>query len=347
MKFSFSLFVFLLLFGTAGAQIGGQSVYSFLSLSNSTRVQALGGKVVSLRDDDVNMAYQNPGLINSSMNGNLSLTYTNYFAGINFGNVAYAINAGKKGTVAASIQYVDYGSFERADQTGLITGNFTAGDYCLTAGYGYKLDSVFTFGANIKAIYSAYDTYSSFGLAADFGASYKSPDQRFTAGLVLKNFGTQLSTFTPGNKEKLPTELQIGLSKELEHVPLKFSFVAHNLQQSDLTWKDPRIPEESIDPLTGDTVINKIGVANKIMRHAIFGAEFNVSKAISLQLGYNYQRRQEMKVSTRLGTVGISWGVGVKIYKFSIAYSRSAYHLAGSPNQFTLVARLSEFYRKN
>jgi hypothetical protein len=51
-----------------------------------------------------------------------------------------------------------------------------------------------------------------------------------------------------------------------------------------------------------------------------------------------------MKVDTRLGTVGISWGVGVKIYKFSIAYSRSAYHLAGSPNQFTLTARLSEFY---
>ena len=181
-------------------------------------------------------------------------------------------------------------------------------------------------------------------MAVDFGASYKSPDQLFTAGLVVKNLGGQLTTYNENNRENLPAELQIGLSKELKHVPLKFSFIAHNLQQPDLTWDDPLRPEESIDPLTGDTIINKIGVANKIMRHAIFGAEFNITKALSLQIGYNYQRRQEMKVDTRLGTVGISWGVGVKIYKFSIAYSRSAYHLAGSPNQFTLTARLSEFY---
>jgi hypothetical protein len=342
-----SLSVFLFFSSVALGQLGGQHIYSFLNLSNSTRVQALGGKAAALRDDDVNMALQNPGLINSAMHGNLSLTYVNYFAGVNFGNVAYAFNAGKKGTIVSSVHYVNYGTFDRVDQTGLITGNFTAGDYCFSAGYGYKVDSVFQIGANLKAIYSNYDSFTSVGIAADLGASYKSPDQRFTAGLAINNLGTQLRAFTPGNKEKLPTEIRIALTKELEHVPLKFTFVAHNLQQPDLTWQDPRIPEESIDPLTGDTTINKIGLANKIMRHAIFGAEFNISKALSLQLGYNYQRRQEMKVDTRLGTVGISWGVGVKIYKFSIAYSRSAYHLAGSPNQFTIVARLAEFYRKN
>lgn len=343
MKYLFSVSLLFLCF-VAQAQIGGQHVYSFLNLPNSARVQALGGDVVAVRDDDVNMAYQNPGLINQSMSGNLSLSYVSYFGGINFGNVAYARQFKKSGTFAGSLQYINYGDFQRADATGLITGNFSAGEYCLTTGYSHKLDSVFTFGLNLKTIYSTFDTYQSFGMAVDFGASYKSPDQLFTAGLVVKNLGGQLTTYNENNRENLPAELQIGLSKELKHVPLKFSFVAHNLQQPDLTWDDPLRPEESIDPLTGDTIINKIGVANKIMRHAIFGAEFNITKALSLQIGYNYQRRQEMKVDTRLGTVGISWGVGVKIYKFSIAYSRSAYHLAGSPNQFTLTARLSEFY---
>jgi hypothetical protein len=200
---------------------------------------------------------------------------------------------------------------------------------------------------NLKTIYSAFDTYSSFGMAVDIGTSYKSPDQLFEASLVLKNFGRQFTTYSAGNREVLPTELQVGLSKKLKHVPLRFSFVAHNLQQSDLSYNDPLKPEESIDPLTGDTISNKIGLGNKIMRHAIIGAEFNIAKSLAFRVGYNYQRRQEMKVDTRLGTVGLSWGIGVKIYKFSLAYARSAYHLAGSPNQFTLTARLSEFYRKN
>jgi hypothetical protein len=76
------------------------------------------------------------------------------------------------------------------------------------------------------------------------------------------------------------------------------------------------------------------------------GAELNLTKNLIFRLGYNYQRRQEMKVESRLKMVGFSWGLDIKIYKFSIAYSRSAYHLAGSPNMFTLSAKLSEFYRK-
>jgi hypothetical protein len=82
------------------------------------------------------------------------------------------------------------------------------------------------------------------------------------------------------------------------------------------------------------------------MRHAIIGAEFNITKGLSFRVGYNYQRRQEMKVASKIGTVGISWGLGIKIYKFNLAYARSAYHLAGSPNQVTVSAKLSEFYRK-
>jgi hypothetical protein len=82
------------------------------------------------------------------------------------------------------------------------------------------------------------------------------------------------------------------------------------------------------------------------MRHAIVAAEFNITKGLSFRVGYNYQRRQEMKVASKIGTVGISWGLGIKIYKFNLAYARSAYHLAGSPNQITVSTKLSEFYRK-
>ncbi len=346
-KVHLSFFLVCYLAIQASAQIGGQNIYRFLNLPNSSRVLALGGSAISQRDDDVSMAYQNPGLLNSKMDNRLSLSFSDYFAGINYGYAAYGFNAGKLGTMHAGIQYVDYGTFDRADHTGEITGTFTAGEYCLTTGIGRQIDSLFIVGLNVKAIFSNLEQYNSFGMAVDFGASYLSRSKLFEMGLVLKNIGYQFNTYTADNRENLPLELQFGMSARLKHLPLRFSFVGHNLQQPDISFRDASFPEQEIDPLTGDTIFNKISLANKIFRHAIFGAELNISKALSLRVGYNYQRRQEMKVATRLGTVGFSWGIGVKIYKFGLAYARSAYHLAGSPNQITVSARLSEFYRKN
>jgi hypothetical protein len=178
-KNSFFFLLFLISSYSLQAQIGGQNVFSFINLPNSARVQALGGSAIAFRDDDVNMAYQNPGLINSSMANRLSLNYVNYFSDINFGNVAYAFNIKKAGTLALSMQYINYGNFERADYTGLVTGEFTAGEYCFNAGFGRKIDSLFSVGINFKGIYSGLESYSSFGMAVDLGVSYMSPDEEF------------------------------------------------------------------------------------------------------------------------------------------------------------------------
>ena len=85
---------------------------------------------------------------------------------------------------------------------------------------------------------------------------------------------------------------------------------------------------------------------DKLMRHLVFGVEFLVGKNFHADLGYNYKRRQEMKVSARPGTVGFSWGFGFKVSKFHFAFGRASYHLAGGSNHFSLTTNLSEFYRK-
>jgi len=53
-----------------------------------------------------------------------------------------------------------------------------------------------------------------------------------------------------------------------------------------------------------------------------------------------------MKVTTKPGTVGFSWGIGIRISKFHFSYARSAYHLVGSPNYITLTTNLSDFFVK-
>jgi hypothetical protein len=71
-----------------------------------------------------------------------------------------------------------------------------------------------------------------------------------------------------------------------------------------------------------------------------------IGRNLSIGAGYNYQRRQEMKVESKTATVGFSWGFGVRISKFHINYARSTYHLNGSPNYISITTCLSDFFVK-
>jgi len=79
------------------------------------------------------------------------------------------------------------------------------------------------------------------------------------------------------------------------------------------------------------------------MRHLIIGAEFALARNFYLRMGYNYQRRKELRVASRISTVGFSWGFGMRISKFHFSYARATYHLAGSPNIITITTNLSDF----
>jgi hypothetical protein len=74
--------------------------------------------------------------------------------------------------------------------------------------------------------------------------------------------------------------------------------------------------------------------------------EFLPGENFYVNVGYNYQRRQELKVLVRVGMVGFSWGFGMKINKYRFSYGRATYHLAGASNHFSLSVNLSEFYKQ-
>jgi hypothetical protein len=84
--------------------------------------------------------------------------------------------------------------------------------------------------------------------------------------------------------------------------------------------------------------------SDKMLRHMVFGIEFLPTENFVFGLGYNYRRRQEMKVDTRLSTVGLSWGIGVKVSHFNFHYGRANYHLAGAPNHFSVSTNLENLF---
>lgn len=339
----------MLLSITAFCQVGGNNTYEFLNLPISARVSALGGNLISVKDNDLNVSLTNPSLLTDSMDNNVALSFINYFGGIKYGYVAFARHFNKLGNFSAGMNYLDYGRIPRADEIGNTDGTFGASEMSFNLAYEHMLlDSNLTVGATLKTIYSQMDTYFSWGSAVDLGATYVRPKTNFAIAYVIKNVGRQWRNYVPGNVEKLPFEMQIGFSKKPKHVPVRLSFTYENLEKWDLTYEDPANPTQTVDPLTGAPIKqNKYKIfGDKLMRHIVIGGEFIVTKNLFLRLGYNYQRRKELIVPEKRGADGFSFGFGFRVYKFHFSYGRAVYHIAGASNNFSISFDIDGFYSK-
>jgi len=335
--------VFIALFAMFGAkaQIGGTGIYQFVDLAPSSRISSLGGNLISVKDDDPTLAIQNPSLLNASMDNHLALSYLDYLAGVNFGSVIYAHSFDSINTGSIGMQYINYGTFTRADENGNITGSFTAGEYNLFAGFSRQWKK-FSYGGQLKLIYSTLvDNYSSLGAMVDISGTYADPDKGFTAALLFKNMGYEITKYADV-REPTPFEIQLGFSEKLKHMPIRFSVILTHLESPDMTYINTNAPQ-TIDLATGKPIVQTISLGDKIFRHFVFGAEILISKNFNIRVGYDVQRRQELMIPDDKGVVGYSIGAGIRINKFHISYGLAVYSLAGSSNTFTITSNLSEF----
>ena len=341
-----SFFLILMLSNSNFAQIGGNSVYQFLDLPFSARTAALGGNLICVKDDDINLIAQNPSLLNSSMDNKLPMSYVNYFSDINYGYTTFAKSvSGKIGNFSVGMQFLDYGKFTRADETGATQGTFRANDNCLSLGYSKEIDTMFSVGAQLKTIYSVLDSYYSIGNAVDLAGTYYNSKRNITVAAVIKNVGMEWRSYYQ-TREGLPREYQLGFSKKTKtaRAPFRLSIIATHLEKWDLTYIDPANPPLTEDPLTHEPIKqNKTKIwADKLMRHAIFGGELLLTKNFNIRLGFNYERRIELRLDTRPALVGFSFGFGFKISKFQLSYGYADYHLAGGSHHFTVTLLTSE-----
>ena len=337
--------IFILFTVQARAQFGGTATYDFLNLTSSARINALGGNQVGLIDDEeLSFTYYNPAALMPGMNNDISLNYIDYVADIKIGYAAYAHDFDNFGTIATGIQYINYGSFQEADEDGTLTGNtFKASDYAFNLIYSRNIFNRFNAGINIKPIYSTYyETYNSFGIAADVGISYIDSSGNFTAGVVAKNMGTQITTYYDGaDREPLPFDLQAGFSQRLEHAPFRFSATLQHLTEWDLTDKSTWAYDHKSE--TDFIAGHSDDIFKQFMRHVILGVEFIPSKNFIIGMGYNFQRRWELSVDSNPGAVGLSGGFTVKVSKFRVSYAIASYHLSSTSNIFSVSTNLSEF----
>ncbi|MCQ2284834.1 MAG: type IX secretion system protein PorQ [Bacteroidales bacterium] len=337
-------FIVLLFVLPAMAQTGGGSVYNFLNYSYSTRQMALGGGLISVHDEDPTLIILNPSSISDRHSNALALDFTNYFASTNYASALYSYTFPKAGSFAAELRYVGYGQFQGTDESGMETSNFTAGDYALTLGWGRELTPNFSIGANLKMIFCSYERYSSFGLAVDVAGSYYNPDKQLSLTLLAKNIGSELKTFAPGNFEKTPFDLQFALSQRLQHVPIRYHLSLHSLYRWNMNYYGSGNPFLETDVSTNQIVYptKTKQFFDNFFRHIIFGLEIEPSQYFSLQLAYNHDVHQSMKVLARHSLAGFSYGFMINVRSIQFGFSRQHFAPGATPNCFNLAMNFDE-----
>jgi hypothetical protein len=269
------------------------------------------------------------------MHNHLAINYGSYYGEVTYGTASYAYTYDRHlQTFHAGVNYVNYGNFEGYDENGQQTTSFTGSEIALSGGYSYNVPYTSLYlGANAKLISSNLETYSSLGGALDLGAIYIDEQNDVNWGLVIRNIGTQFTTYS-GIKEQLPMEIIFGVSQELEHVPIRWHLNLENLQQWNISFSNPVRAESSFD---GTSKEEKVSFIGNTFRHVILGAEFFPQKAFNLRLSYNFRRAQELKIVEQRNFSGFSVGLGLKMNKLKFNYSYSRYTLAGNTSLFGLT----------
>lgn len=327
-------------------QLGGQSAYRLLDIPSSARSAALGGEYIAVKDGDLNLGVFNPALLDEGSARQVALSYLPYIDGIKVGYAAYAHHLdSSRITLAAAVQYLDYGTFQRTDEVGEQLGEFRAGEQVFQLGAGYPVDSLFSVGANLKFINSTLDSYQSTAMGVDLAGVFYKKKLGLTIAGAIRNIGAQLSSYTD-QKEDLPLQVQLGVTYRFKHAPFRLGLMMEQLQRWDLTYEDPNATL-MIDPTTGEVIADKKTTVDKALLHLVPSAEILLSKTFMLRIAYNARRRQELVIADKPGAVGLSFGVGLRVSKFHISYGFSQLHLAGINNTLTLALRFADFKKTN
>ena len=329
----------------------GSSVFNFLDLPASSRINALGGSNVSVRDGDVSMSMCNPALLGERTDKVLQLNFSYYLPGTMFGSVLYGHNfrdiqslskdsTRKPNYFAVGVHYLDYGYMPYADNQGNQTGgSFGAKDILIDAIYARQLSPYFTIGVAIKPIYSVYESYHSFAIGADVGGHFQTKDSTFQMGLVLRNIGWQVKGFYSDEDgtahEILPLNLELGLNYRFAHAPIRLHMTLHNLQRWNLGYEWTSLDK---DPTTGDIIDHDVKWYDMLFRHTIFAIDIvPKSERFYLTLSYNHRRRAEMNLSDQKSLAGFGLGAGVRIKQARIGFAVSQL----TRNNFSYQAGLS------
>lgn len=303
-------FVFIIILTFWGSYISAQesqTAYNFMRLPVSAHEAALGSENITLTDDDQSLIFSNPALLSNVSDRTIGLTFMHYMQGVNTASAAFNRVAGEKGAWAVSGQMMDYGTMRETDADNRQTGEFSAKDIAISGYYSHLLTNRLTGGIAAKVIASYIGDYNSLAVGVDLGLNYYDPDREWSLSMVAKNLGGQVNAYDD-EYDRMPTDLQVGVSKRLVHTPLRFSATLADLGHWDY----------------------------KFIKHVVIGADLLLSEQVWVGIGYNFRRAHQMSVLSTYEQeesshgAGLTLGGGISLNRFKLGVAYGKYHVSSS-----------------
>ena len=313
--------LFLLATQMAQAQ-ESSSVFNFLKIPVSAHVAALGGDNVSLKLDDPTLVFGNPATAAQINDMSFNLNYMTYLSGTKVASAAALKVFSVRHTLGITGRLFDYGSMDETDEDGNIVGSFSAKDMDLSFLYSYTMGERLVGGASLHLIHSKYAEYTSTSIGVDLGLHYYNDEKEFSAGLVMKNIGTQISSFYDDRTEHLPFDLQFGITQRIQHAPFRVSLTLKDLTRwSDHYYFNPE---------------GKNSIGRKLFNHVVAGVDFLPTSKTYLAVGYNFRRANELKAAGSAHGAGWSFGGGLQAARLKLGISYAKYHVDATSLLFNI-----------
>ncbi|MBT3168811.1 MAG: PorV/PorQ family protein [Candidatus Cloacimonetes bacterium] len=280
--------------------------FTFLRLNYSARASAMANAFTGL-SNDANAVFFNPAGLTQIETDEASLTYMNYFMGINCGSAVYAHKM-KDATVAFFVKGLnatedrtlenESGTFDGYD------GTFGVSMIELGTSLGKQILHNLDVGISAKYLLENLDDKSASAIVFDFAVLHQTTNKHLKLGIVLRNFGKQMS-YHNEYEEGLPRTISAGFSF---HPSEKF-----------YTTIDINKPLE-------DDIFGSIGT------------EFQIYPILAMRMGYKTNAKDWQTGGDLDVFAGISCGLGFDLhhYNMEIDYAISSYGDLGVVNQITL-----------
>ena len=282
-----------------------QEVYSFLRLPVSAHVAALGGDNITLTDDDATLIFHNPALISGVTDKSINLNFMTYMEGAKTASASFVKAYKERATWGVAAQYMDYGTMKQTTVDNVETGDFSARDIALAGTFTYLLSDRISGGVTGRFITSHIASYSSAAVAIDLGVNYQNSERGWSLSAVAKNLGGQIAAYED-DFERIPLDLQLGVTKRLIGSPLRLSATLSRLNNWDQGF----------------------------IKHVAVGADLLLGESIYVAAGYNFRRASEMKITDNEGEsnhgAGLSLGAGLQLERFKLHVAYAKYHVSAS-----------------
>ena len=282
-----------------------QTVFNFLRLPVSAHAAALGGDNITLSDDDASLVFHNPALLYNVSDRTLGLNMMTYMQGSITGSASYSQTIGERGSWGVQGRFISYGEMKETTYDNQQTGTFGARDIALGGTFAYGLTDLISGGVTAKMVASYIGQYNSLAAAVDLGLNYYDPDSEWSISAVARNLGGQLKAYDD-DFERMPLNLQLGVSKRLVGSPLRFSATLVRLND----WQ--------------------YGIG----KHFVLGADLLLSEQFYVAAGYNPLRASEMKITAgdeeSSHGAALSLGAGMMLERLQLHIAYGKYHVSST-----------------